>query len=106
MKTVDEGRVSTFLAHRAGPGTIVTLSDVEGEYVLPDPPPEKLLFISAGSGVTPIMSMLRRAGVGTATATVFAEQHAAARADDQVVGRVADRDVVADEHRLQRAGCR
>jgi ferredoxin-NADP reductase len=59
VKTVDEGRVSTFLAHRAGPGTIVTLSDVEGEYVLPDPPPEKLLFISAGSGVTPIMSMLR-----------------------------------------------
>jgi ferredoxin-NADP reductase len=27
--------------------------------VLPDPPPEKLLFVSAGSGVTPIMSMLR-----------------------------------------------
>jgi len=27
--------------------------------VLPDEPPKKLLFISAGSGVTPIMSMLR-----------------------------------------------
>ena len=27
--------------------------------MLPDPPPEKLLFISAGSGITPIMSMLR-----------------------------------------------
>jgi ferredoxin-NADP reductase len=59
VKTVDEGKVSPFLAHRVGPGTIVTLSDVEGEYVLSDPPPEKLLFISAGSGVTPIMSMLR-----------------------------------------------
>jgi ferredoxin-NADP reductase len=27
--------------------------------VLPDPPPRRLLFLSAGSGVTPIMSMLR-----------------------------------------------
>src|SRR5829696_5355018 len=51
VKTVDEGRVSRFLAHGARPGTIVTLSDVEGEYILPDPPPEKFLFISAGSGV-------------------------------------------------------
>ena len=28
-------------------------------FMLPDPLPEKLLFISAGSGITPIMSMLR-----------------------------------------------
>src|SRR4051794_14743438 len=60
VKTVDEGTVSPFLAHQAKPGTIVTLSKVEGEYVLPDPPPDKLLFISAGSGVTPIMAMLRQ----------------------------------------------
>jgi ferredoxin-NADP reductase len=32
---------------------------VEGDFILPDPPPEKPLFISAGSGITPIMSMLR-----------------------------------------------
>jgi ferredoxin-NADP reductase len=60
VKTVDDGVVSPFLAQRAEPGTIVTLSDVEGEYVLPEPPPAKLFFISAGSGVTPIMSMLRQ----------------------------------------------
>ena len=35
------------------------LGGVEGDFVLPDPLPEKLLFISAGSGITPIMSMLR-----------------------------------------------
>jgi ferredoxin-NADP reductase len=51
--------VSPYLVREAGPGTIVTLSNVEGDFVLPDPPPEKLLFISAGSGITPIMSMLR-----------------------------------------------
>jgi ferredoxin-NADP reductase len=58
-KKVDEGKVSPYLVDEAKPGTIVSLSNIEGEFVLPDPPPEKLLFISAGSGVTPIMSMLR-----------------------------------------------
>ena len=43
----------------ASPGAIVRLGGVEGTFVLPDPLPEKLLFISAGSGITPIMSMLR-----------------------------------------------
>jgi ferredoxin-NADP reductase len=58
-KKVDEGKVSPFLVERAGPGTIVSLSKIEGDFVLPDPTPEKLLFISAGSGITPIMSMVR-----------------------------------------------
>ncbi len=44
---------------RVRPGAIVRLGGVEGTFVLPDPLPERLLFISAGSGITPIMSMLR-----------------------------------------------
>ena len=35
------------------------LGGVEGTCTLPDPLPRRLLFISAGSGITPIMSMLR-----------------------------------------------
>jgi ferredoxin-NADP reductase len=58
-KLVEEGTVTPFLLRRAQPGTIVRLGGVEGTFVLPDPVPERLLFISAGSGVTPIMSMLR-----------------------------------------------
>jgi ferredoxin-NADP reductase len=58
-KRVDAGKVSPFLVDRVAPGTIVTLSNVEGDFVLPEPPPRELLFISAGSGITPIMSMLR-----------------------------------------------
>jgi stearoyl-CoA 9-desaturase NADPH oxidoreductase len=58
-KKVDAGKVSPYLVTEAGPGTIVSLSKIEGDFVLPDPSPEKLLFISAGSGITPIMSMLR-----------------------------------------------
>jgi ferredoxin-NADP reductase len=58
-KKVDAGKVSPFLVTQARPGTIVSLSNIEGDFVLDDPPPGKLLFISAGSGITPIMSMLR-----------------------------------------------
>ncbi len=58
-KRVDAGVVSPYLVDVAKPGTIVSLSKIEGEFVLPDPAPPKLLFISAGSGITPIMSMLR-----------------------------------------------
>src|SRR4051794_5134422 len=59
VKCVDEGKVSPYLARRARPGTIVSLGGVEGDFVLADEPADKLLFISAGSGITPIMSMLR-----------------------------------------------
>jgi stearoyl-CoA 9-desaturase NADPH oxidoreductase len=59
VKCVDEGVVSPYLVRRGRPGTIVSLGGVEGDFVLPDELPEKLLFISAGSGITPIMSMLR-----------------------------------------------
>jgi ferredoxin-NADP reductase len=58
-KLVEEGTVTPWLVREAQPGTIVRLSDVEGTFTLPDPLPERLLFVSAGSGVTPVMSMLR-----------------------------------------------
>ena len=59
VKNVDEGTVSPYLVRRGRPGSIVGLGGVEGEFVLPEELPDKLLFISAGSGITPIMSMLR-----------------------------------------------
>jgi stearoyl-CoA 9-desaturase NADPH oxidoreductase len=58
-KLVEGGKVSPFLFNRVRPGAIVRLGGVEGTFVLPDPLPPRLLFISAGSGITPIMSMLR-----------------------------------------------
>ena len=57
-KLVDGGKVSPFL-NDLKPGTLIRLGGVEGDFTLPDPRPSKPLFISAGSGVTPIMSMLR-----------------------------------------------
>jgi stearoyl-CoA 9-desaturase NADPH oxidoreductase len=58
-KLVEDGKVSPFLFGRLRPGTIVRLGGVEGTFVLPEPLPRSLLFLSAGSGITPIMSMLR-----------------------------------------------
>ena len=58
-KLVEKGVVSPYLVKRGRPGAIVSLGGVEGDFVLPDPLPQKLLFISAGSGITPIISMLR-----------------------------------------------
>src|SRR4051795_7905359 len=59
VKNVDEGQVSPYLVRHGREGAIVSLGGVEGDFVLPDDPPAKLLFVSAGSGITPIMSMLR-----------------------------------------------
>ena len=58
-KLVERGKVSPFLNRRVRPGAIVRLGGVEGTFVLPDPLPARALFISAGSGITPIISMLR-----------------------------------------------
>ena len=58
-KLVDEGKVTPYLVRQMKPGCVVRLGGVEGTFTLPDPLPPKLLFISAGSGITPIMSMLR-----------------------------------------------
>ena len=84
-KRVDEGKVSPYLVSEAKPGTIVSLSKIEGDFVLSDPPPARLLFISAGSGVTPIMSMLRHLDhYGQLNDAVLL--HSARRTDEVIFG--------------------
>jgi stearoyl-CoA 9-desaturase NADPH oxidoreductase len=85
VKCVDEGKVSPYLVRRGRPGTIVSLGGVEGDFVLPDDPPEKLLFISAGSGITPIMSMLRHLE-HTDTIKDVVVLHSARHTDDVIFG--------------------
>ncbi|MFI2707865.1 ferredoxin reductase [Nocardioides sp. CER28] len=60
VKAVPDGIVSNHLVHRAKPGTLVHLEQAQGEFVLPpDLAGHKLLFVTAGSGVTPVIGMLR-----------------------------------------------
>ncbi len=58
-KAIPDGLVSTHLAHRAAPGTLVMLDQATGDFVLPSTAPAKVLFLTAGSGITPVMGMLR-----------------------------------------------
>src|SRR5689334_903709 len=59
VKAHPQGTVSNFLVDHAEPGMVVGLSPAQGEFTLPDARPERVLLISGGSGVTPVMSMLR-----------------------------------------------
>jgi len=54
-----EGLVSNHLAEHARPGMTLFLSEPDGDFVMPDIRPDRMLLISGGSGVTPLMSMLR-----------------------------------------------
>jgi ferredoxin-NADP reductase len=55
----DDGLVSRHLRERARPGMIVELTQAEGDFVLPSERPDELVLISGGSGITPVMSILR-----------------------------------------------
>ncbi len=59
VKAMPEGFLSTHLVGGVAPGTIVRLAAPQGNFVMPDPAPAKVLFITGGSGITPVMSMLR-----------------------------------------------
>lgn len=59
VKAMPEGFLSSHLVDGVAPGTVVRLAAPRGEFVLPDPAPATVLFLTAGSGITPVMSMLR-----------------------------------------------
>jgi len=58
VKAVPDGTVSHHLVHRVKVGTLVHLEQAAGEFVLPTDG-GKLLFVTAGSGITPVIGMLR-----------------------------------------------
>ena len=58
VKAVPDGVVSNHLVHASRPGTLVHLEQAAGEFVLPADG-GKLLFVTAGSGITPVIGMLR-----------------------------------------------
>jgi ferredoxin-NADP reductase len=55
----DGGAVSQHLYRDARPGMVVGLEGVGGDFVLPANRPRRILFVSGGSGITPVLSMLR-----------------------------------------------
>ena len=59
VRAMPEGLLSAHLVKGLEPGTIVRLARPEGDFVLPDPAPDRMLFRVCCTGVTPVMAMLR-----------------------------------------------
>ena len=58
VKRVEGGAVSTWLHDRARVGDVIRLGEAAGDFVLPEHTGRGLLFVSGGSGITPIFSLL------------------------------------------------
>lgn len=59
VKAIADGRVSNHIVRKLKVGDYIPIGIAQGNFYLPDAQPVKPLFITAGSGITPIMSMLR-----------------------------------------------
>jgi stearoyl-CoA 9-desaturase NADPH oxidoreductase len=59
VKAIAGGRVSHYLVRQLKAGSYLPIAEPQGDFVLPDAVPVRPLFITAGSGITPVMSMLR-----------------------------------------------
>lgn len=55
----DGGLVSNYLCDHAHRGMVVGLDSVGGDFTLPAQRPRRILFVSGGSGITPVLSMAR-----------------------------------------------
>ena len=59
VKAIPDGKVSNHIVRRARPGTVIQLDQATGDFHLPATAPQQVLFLTAGSGITPVMGMLR-----------------------------------------------
>ncbi|HEY3528819.1 MAG TPA: ferredoxin reductase [Nocardioides sp.] len=111
VKAVPDGHVSPYLVRHTKPGTLLHLEQAAGEFVLPTPSSvesretTKLLFITAGSGITPVIGMLRNLYPSTDSGVL---RPARSAAYDIVVLHVApsepDSIFTADLRRLEASG--
>jgi ferredoxin-NADP reductase len=87
VKHIPGGTVSEHLVRRASPGMLVRLAPPTGEFVLPEVFERPLLFVTAGSGVTPVMGMLRALAHRPGGLPDAVHAHLAPTAQDAIFGR-------------------
>ncbi|MGB0961212.1 MAG: ferredoxin reductase [Mycobacterium sp.] len=95
-KAIPGGAVSNHLVRHATAGTIVQLEQASGEFTLSHPVPPKILFLTAGSGITPVMGMLRNMPHAGSDIVVL---HSAPTAHDVIFG--AELQLMASESRIR-----
>ena len=95
VKAIADGRVSQALAHQTRVNDYLEISDAEGAFCWPEAIPQRALFISAGSGITPLMSLARDAAAhGRLPALTWL--HYAPRQNDVILGTALQ--ALADAH--------
>jgi stearoyl-CoA 9-desaturase NADPH oxidoreductase len=95
VKAHAQGVVSQYLYAAARPGLVIGLSQADGSFRLPQPRPDQLLLISGGSGITPVLSMLRTLLDENHPGEIVFVHYARAEAD---VAQLAQLRAVADVH--------
>jgi ferredoxin-NADP reductase len=59
IKAHEQGLVSQWLHANARRGLVLGLAQADGVFTLPEQRPERIVLVSGGSGITPVLSMLR-----------------------------------------------
>ena len=103
VKAMPEGFLSTHLVGGVAPGTIVRLAAPQGNFVMPDPAPASVLFITAGSGITPVMSMLRTLARRDQVTDIVHMHSAPTESDVMFAGELAE---MQQTHKSYRLGLR
>ncbi|NQZ28341.1 MAG: 2Fe-2S iron-sulfur cluster binding domain-containing protein [Colwellia sp.] len=59
IKRIPQGKISNYFHDHFKIGQVISTQEVAGNFYLSESVPQKVLLLSAGSGVTPMLSMLR-----------------------------------------------
>lgn len=86
VKAIDGGRVSQQLVRGVKVGDYLPLGEPQGDFVMPDSMPVHPLFITGGSGITPVMGMLRSYVLEYEVIPDVVHMHYAPHAQDVIFG--------------------
>lgn len=75
------GKLSVWWNERAAIGDVLTLGAPAGDFVLPATVPQRIVMLSAGSGITPVMALLRDLGESAPDCRVLFVHSARSRDD-------------------------
>lgn len=59
VRAIDGGKVSNHVLTRLRPGQVIHLDQATGDFTVPFPAPSQVMFLTAGSGITPVIGILR-----------------------------------------------
>lgn len=81
VKAIAGGKLSTHLCRVARPGDVLDLGDTFGELALPDDAYTPQLYLAAGSGITPMIALVRALAAGGLSVPVTLVYWARTRAE-------------------------